>query len=160
MTWAAKSWMVLTMFTLMCGVCRGQEWVLKPSSVAGLQLSTTEREAPPPCVCKCGGKTQCERGQWAYCECREGHCETKCTTEKHEPMQLAADVVSAVRKQPVEVNAMKNEARAYAPLLHKLIYDAKVSEGTYTLTYDRRQIGLSFTQVAVKLLTDALHQLE
>jgi hypothetical protein len=160
MKWVAKWWIVPVMLSLICEVGRGQELVLKPSSLAFVQVSTTDREAPPPCVCKCGGKTQCERGQWAYCECRDGHCETKCTTEKHEPLELAADVVSVVEDRPVEAQAMKAEARTYAPVLHKLIFQANVSEGTYRLSYERREIGFSFTQFAVKLLRDALHQLE
>src|SRR6266481_5782340 len=63
--------------------------------------SDNNKDQPPPCKCKCGGETQCQNGQWAYCECIDGKCKGSCTTVKQEPLNIAADVISVLEEKDV-----------------------------------------------------------
>jgi hypothetical protein len=121
-------------------------------------LANASEDQPPPCICKCGGKIQCEKGQWAFCECSDGKCEAKCSTEKHEPLELAADVTSAIVLKPVTVGDLKREAPCQYTISRQLL-SGRLSDGRYFLFYEGRGMGFSFTTGAVNLLTRAVSQL-
>lgn len=127
------------------------------ASKAAAQLGISVGK-PPACVCKCGGETKCESGQWAFCECQNGKCHGVCTKEKSDPLALAADVTSVIELRPVTVDVLRERHDTYASLLQELL-SGKVKGGQYVLSHGNRSIGFSFTDRAVDLLTQASRQL-
>jgi len=130
-----------------------------PNSLALTRLTRVTQEAPRSCICPCGGEFQCDKGQWAYCICRDGKCTGTCSSGKNEPMDLAADVVSVIVDRTVKAPDLRKEPGTYSPILDELL-NGKVSEGRYQLKYRDREMGFSFTQPAVSLLTKALAELK
>jgi hypothetical protein len=129
-----------------------------PSSLPLVSLNSENEDQPSPCKCICGGEIHCERGQWAWCECRNGKCIGACSSGKKEPLDLAADVVSVIVEDTVKATDVRNNPDRYSQILEALL-KGKVSENKYRLAYRSREIGFSFTENSVSLLRKAREEL-
>jgi hypothetical protein len=146
--------------TMLAGTtARAQLATRGPNSLTLTPLTRGNQDAPGPCICPCGGEFQCDKGQWTYCVCRDGKCTGTCSSEKKEPMDLAADVVSVIVVRTLKATDLRKEPGTYSPILDELL-NGKVAEGRYRLKYRDREMGFSFTKLAVSLLTKALADLQ
>jgi len=137
----------------------GREVALVQGSLLSGQINSDRQDEPPPCACKCGGKIQCDKGEWSFCECRRGKCDTTCRKGKNKPLELAADVTSVVVEKEITVTRLKEESNVYSPILSSLLR-GKLLERTYHLKYKDRDIGFSFNPRGVALLTEAVNELQ
>jgi hypothetical protein len=115
-------------------------------------------EPPPPCKCECGGEIQCEKGQWAYCECREGKCSGKCISDKNKPLDLAADVVTVILQEKHDEKDLRTSPKKYSQIIDMLL-QGKVAKGRYHIIYESRDVHFSFTEQVISKLIAARNEL-
>ena len=119
----------------------------------------SDKETPPPCICKgCNGQVTCDRGQWSYCECVFGTCKTQCKTQESTAQAQALAVVSGITGRTV-TDAYSSANRQMSSELLSTLLKGKVGEGQYSIKYQSRTIGFSFSPPTLKQLEEAQKEL-
>jgi hypothetical protein len=132
-----------------------------------LAPSDASDDAPPDCVCSCRGRISCDRGQWAYCECKSGTCYGKCYSQSPTPKAQASAVISQILNQKVQETYLDEHRLESGELLRKLL-SGRTGEGQYSIKYESRTgigyssrtVGFAFSKSTVRQLESATRELE
>lgn len=127
----------------------------EPARCATASVYVINCEKAPNCDCNC---------EEPSCNCNKNICDVTCypvSNKKNDNKSLEIGLItlSLIIKEPITTDDLGKNRKEYALLINKLLSN-KISENTYQVEYESRQVKLGFAKGGFSLISQFKENLE